>query len=249
MPVVTTDALILHAFDYAETSRILKLLTREHGLQSVIAKGARRPRSRFGGILEPFTEGSATFQLREHGDLHTLSGFDLTRTAHRLGRDLLRLGGASLIAEILLRTGIEQPDAALFEGARAGIRAIEEAPREALEPTILTACWRLIAQLGFAPAFDACVACGTTLQGDDDASFDYAAGAIRCAGCAPGAPGRPLPRAAREALAGMAAGDVPALERTLAHWRLLSRFLAHHVVDGPLQSMTFIAEALPEDAL
>ena len=60
MSVVTTDAIILQAFPYGDTSRILRLITRDYGVRSVIAKGATRPKSRFSGLLEVFTEGSAT---------------------------------------------------------------------------------------------------------------------------------------------------------------------------------------------
>jgi DNA repair protein RecO (recombination protein O) len=249
MAVVTTDALILQAFAYTETSRILRLLTHEHGVQSVIAKGARRPRSQFGGILEPFTVGTATFQMRDNRDLHTLSGFDLLHAGTRLGGDLLRFGGASLLAEIVLRTGIEQPDPELFQVVRAQLLRLEDAPAAEIEAVVLAAAWQLIAQLGFAPGLLECCSCGRELAEGEDTSFDHAAGAARCMSCAPGSPGKPLPASARAALASMALGEAPQLQRTVAHWRLLSRFLTHHVVDGaPLQSLTFIAEALPDDA-
>jgi hypothetical protein len=74
MALVRSRCLILQSYPYSETSRILRLLTEDFGVQSVIAKGARRPKSRFGGLLEPFTEGTASFYHRETRDLHTLGG-------------------------------------------------------------------------------------------------------------------------------------------------------------------------------
>jgi DNA repair protein RecO (recombination protein O) len=38
---LATDAIVLHAFDYRETSRIVRLATRDVGMVSVIARGAR----------------------------------------------------------------------------------------------------------------------------------------------------------------------------------------------------------------
>ena len=64
MPIVTDSALILQVYPYSETSKILRLLTRGHGLRSAMARGALRPRSRYGGVLEPFTQGTATFFLK-----------------------------------------------------------------------------------------------------------------------------------------------------------------------------------------
>jgi len=41
MALLTTDAIVLHGFDYLESSRILKLVTRDAGVRSVLARGAR----------------------------------------------------------------------------------------------------------------------------------------------------------------------------------------------------------------
>ena len=41
MAPYTTEAVVLHAFDYLESSRIVKLLTRDLGLRSALARGAR----------------------------------------------------------------------------------------------------------------------------------------------------------------------------------------------------------------
>src|ERR687883_1333581 len=96
MPLLTTDAIVLHAFDYSETSRILRLATREAGVQSVLARGARRAKSRFGSALDLFAQGAAQLYLKEGRDLQTLSGFDVTRARPALADDLGRFAGASV---------------------------------------------------------------------------------------------------------------------------------------------------------
>ena len=56
---------------------------------------------------------------------------------------------------------------------------------------------------------------------------------------------RELSLNARTALMQLMRGDHIIVERTAAHWRLLARFLAHHVVDGgSLKSLTFLEESL-----
>ncbi len=249
MAPVALDAIILQVFPYSETSKILRLLTRTHGVRSAIAKGATRPRSRFGGVLEPFAEGSATFYLREGRELQTLSAFELVRGHQALGRNLVRFGAASLLAELLLRTASEEAHPELFDAFRAALDALERAPDESVEAVALAQCWNLVAHLGFAPALDECTACGRTLAPDEDVSFDHAAGAVRCAGCAPpgaASPGRPLPAFARQALAGFLRGESePAPARTAAHWALLRRFLFQHVVEGrELRALDFLEAAL-----
>ena len=51
---VKTQAVVLRSIRFGEADRILHLYTPHRGRVGAIAKGARRPRSRFGGRLEPF---------------------------------------------------------------------------------------------------------------------------------------------------------------------------------------------------
>src|SRR2546425_1041336 len=47
MALVTTPAVVLRTYPYSETSKIVRLATRDLGVQSAIAKGVLRPKSRF----------------------------------------------------------------------------------------------------------------------------------------------------------------------------------------------------------
>jgi DNA repair protein RecO (recombination protein O) len=247
MALVSSDAIILQVFRYGDTSKILRLLTRTAGVQSVIAKGAANPKSKYGGVLEPFTEGVAAYYAKDNRDLHTLGSFELMRSRQALGADLVRFGGASLIAELIMRSGIEEPDAHLYELVVEILDRIAAAPRSHAESVVLGECWALIAQLGFAPALDACINCGRALAETEDATFDYVAGGVRCNKCSSGTPGRLLPAHARVAIMQLMRGEHLIIERTAAHWRLLARFLSHHVVDGgTLKSLTFLEASLRE---
>jgi len=79
MTLVVTEAIVLHAFDYLESSRILRLVTRDAGVRSVLARGAKRSRKRFGAALDLYAEGTAELQMKTGRDLDTLSGFDVVR--------------------------------------------------------------------------------------------------------------------------------------------------------------------------
>lgn len=245
MPLVTLDAIVLQAFPYSETSKILRLLTPSHGVQSVIAKGARRPRSRYGGILEPFTDGVASFYYRDNRDLHNLSDFELVRPRQPLGRDLVRFGGASLLAEILLRTASEQAAPEVFQRIRSALDRLEAAPGDALEATVLAETWALVTALGFGPSLDRCVGCGSDLAAEGDFFLDYAAGGLCCGECGGGVGGgRTLPGQARADLRALAGGDAVPLRHSAAHWQLLARFLAYHLVDAAtLRSLDFLVTA------
>ncbi len=60
MSLVTTPAVVLQTYRYSETSKVVRLATRDLGVQSAIAKGALRPKSRFGAGLELLSEGVAS---------------------------------------------------------------------------------------------------------------------------------------------------------------------------------------------
>ena len=64
MPLYTADALILRTYKLGEADRIVVFLTRDRGKKRGVAKGARRPRSRFAGALEPLTECASRISRR-----------------------------------------------------------------------------------------------------------------------------------------------------------------------------------------
>ena len=65
----TSPAVVLRARDYAESDRIVTLLTRDYGKIGGIAKGAKASRHRFERKLEPFSHVMVHFRRRPHGEL------------------------------------------------------------------------------------------------------------------------------------------------------------------------------------
>lgn len=239
MPVVVTDAIVLHAFDYLESSRILRLATREAGVMSVLARGARRPKSRFGGGLDLFTEGVAEIAMRPGRDLQTLSGFDITRRRSDIAENLDRFTGCSALAEMALRFAGEETAPALFDTLGAALDAVAAAPSARAAETALAGAWRVVADLGFAPALDRCAECHTELDVAGAARFSHSSGGTLCDRCGAAAGReRTLPPTARATLRAWLDADRGLPELPLepaeirAHQRLLREFLHWHVGDG-----------------
>lgn len=243
MTLVTTDALVLHAFDYRETSRIVRLITRELGIVSAIARGARRPRNKFGAALDLFASGQVQLSTAEGRDLHALNGFEATCSRPELATSLDRFAAAAVFAELLLRFAPEQEDPGLLDVVTDALDALCSAPPGAAGPVALGGAWCLIAELGFAPALEACASCHAALDPAAAVTFHHRAGGALCAACARHAPGaRTLPPEARGTLRGwLGRHPAPALdEPTLrAHQRLLREFLEEHLTDGgrPLRAL------------
>src|SRR5258705_140213 len=236
MPLLVSEAIVLHAFDYLESSRIVRLVTRDAGVRSGLAKGARKSRRRFAGGLDLFSQGMAYLHTRPGRELDTLSGLEDARTRPELGVDLERFHGAEAIAEIALRFGREGADAELFDAIAHALDALA-APRDryAREVT-LGGAWRIVAALGFGPALADCASCDAAVRDDATALFGHAAGGVLCSRCGALAVGtRKLPAVARLAIANWMSGAPadPFSDRDArAHQRLLREFLEYHVHDG-----------------
>jgi DNA repair protein RecO (recombination protein O) len=69
LPLYTADALVLRTYKLGEADRIVVFLTRDRGKKRGVAKGARRPRSRFTGTLEPLTEARIAYFEKERREL------------------------------------------------------------------------------------------------------------------------------------------------------------------------------------
>lgn len=73
MNQIRTEAIIVHRTNYGEADRILHLLTPDHGVVSVIAKGARREKSKLAGGIELFTLSDVTI-MTGRSEMGTLTG-------------------------------------------------------------------------------------------------------------------------------------------------------------------------------
>lgn len=241
MSLLVTDAVVLHVMNYLESSRIVRLATRDAGLQSVVAKGARRPRNRFGAALDLFAEGSAQMMMKPGRDLHTLTAFEATRIRPGLASDLGRFTGASAIAELMLRFAHDDAHPELFDGLVRALDELTVAPDGGARDVALAAAWRLVGTLGFAPSLDRCSGCHGAVEREEAVRFHHRAGGVLCERCARAHPGgRPIPLAALDTLRGWLEGEeaaiLPALDGR-AHQRLLREFLREHLADGrPLRA-------------
>ena len=236
MPPIDSPAIVLSTLRYSETSKIVRLATREHGVQSAIAKGALRPRSRFGAALQFLSEGHARLLVKEHRELHILAGFDLLRLHAGLAADLERYATASALAEVMLRFAPADPHPESYDLLREALSLLEISPAAELEALGFRALWLLVSTLGFAPALEACVRDGTPLPAEGGLAFSTREGGALCPGCAAGHGATQLPPDARADLRALldARADLPRLDHRHAesHRRLLARYIRYHLGEG-----------------
>jgi len=244
MTLVSTRAVILQTFRYSETSKIVRLATRDLGVQSAIAKGVLRPRSPFGAALETLSEGVVQLYHKETRDLQTMAAFDVTELRRELARDLGRFAGAAALAEVMLKMAPAAPLPTAFDTFTRALDALVGAESRHADAVAVRWIWLLVGVLGFAPELDACVRDGRAVAGNGGVAFSTAEGGVLCASCAGAQPPTRLPPDAyRDLLALNDAGaELPALDtaHAAAHRRLVARFVRHHMGEsGPLSAMDF----------
>ena len=98
--VYKSDALILRTYKLGEADRIVVFLTRDRGKKRGVAKGARRPRSRYVGALEPLTRGEVAYFEREQRELVQLNYVDVVRSP-LLAQSGEALGHVGYFAELI----------------------------------------------------------------------------------------------------------------------------------------------------
>ena len=231
MSLVSTPAVVLRTYRYSETSKIVRLATRDYGVQSAIAKGVLRPRSPFGAALETLSEGVAQLYHKETRELQTLAAFDVVQLRRDLAGDLGRFAGAAALSEVMLKMAPPAPLPAAYQSFIAGLDALARAELGEADAVAVRWLWLLVGVLGFAPQLDACVRDGNAVSGT--VAFSIAEGGVLCAKCAGSQPPTKLPPQAYRDL--VALNDEQAALPTLdaahaaAHRRLIARFIRHHL--------------------
>jgi DNA repair protein RecO (recombination protein O) len=244
MALVTTSAVVLRTHRYSETSKIVRLATRDLGVQSAIAKGALRPRSPFGAGIEFLSEGDAQLYFRESRELQTLAAFDVANLRRALAHDVERFAGAAALAEVMLKMAPPAPLPAAYDALTAALDALVSASAGAAPAAGVRGLWILVRELGFGPALHACVRDDAEIARDDQTvSFSAAEGGVLCPRCAAaGAPTR-LPREDHETLLALndPGADLPVLDlrHAAAHRRLVARFVRHHLDTESLSALDF----------
>ncbi len=233
MDALVTEGIVLHAFDYLETSRIVRLMTREAGVQSVLARGARSSRKRFGSAIDLFAQGIVEIHVRPNRDLQSLTSFDVTRARPQLATDVGRFTAGSMIAELALRWSSDEPSPGLFDAIELALDKVAAAPAEESIDAALAGAWHIIATLGFTPALDVCANCHADLDPAARVAFSHAAGGALCPTCGQLAAGsRVIPPTARNAVREWTGGGgarVLDASEARAHQRLLREFFQEHL--------------------
>lgn len=231
--VTLQQGFVLHTYPYRETSLVVEALARNTGRVTLVAKGARRPRSSVRGALMAFQPLALSWSGK--GEMKTL-----VQAEWQGGQPLLRGEGllcGFYLNELLVRLlAREDPHEQLFERYGAVLRQLSAGAPSA--PILRSFEKALLCELGYAMTLDRDAVSGGAIDPAAIYTYDPEQGPVRLNG-----------RGAELQLSGQTlldlANDDFRHPQTLAQAKGLMRTLINHRLDfQPLNSRRIFRELL-----
>jgi DNA repair protein RecO (recombination protein O) len=224
-----TEAVVLRSIRFGEADRILHLYSQGMGRIGAIAKGARRPRSRFGGRLEPFFRLDLVLH-QGRGQLATVTSAATVEGYPHLRSSGAGIGAAARGCDAVLRLlDAAEPNPAGYHLLCRYLSLLDGSAGEGAGlNTALAFRLKLALAAGFAPELASCARCG---EAEHLTGFSGAAGGVVCASCERGSfeLSEEAHRFMVDSLAGPLAEAPPAGERALRQVeRAVSETLEYH---------------------
>jgi DNA repair protein RecO (recombination protein O) len=230
MALYREQGIVLRTYKLGETDRIVHLLTQGRGKVRAVAKGVRRPGSRFGGRLEPFSH--VDLQLYEGRSLDVVNQAELIAPFAGVRAEYALSACGSVMVEGTDRVAQEdERSTRLFLLLLDGLRALAALPPR---PTLVLDAFllRLASVAGYHPYLEACTGCGAP---GAHTRFSPAAGGLLCGTCAP-VGGHPLRPGTLALLHRLASGRWDALDDEQEEERdrraagaLVNSYLTYHL--------------------
>jgi DNA repair protein RecO (recombination protein O) len=226
MSLYRDHAVVLRTWKLGEADRIISLFTRDNGKVRAVAKGVRKPGSRFGARLEPTSHVSLQMH-RGKGDLDTITQVELVARHTNIRGDLDRFGHAAAMLEAVDNlTPDREPHPELYEMLYRALHTLDVHS----SPLVTAAFFmKVLALEGVEPHVDACVNCGET---EPLVAFDLDAGGLVCMSCRRGTALRPESvELLQQILGGQLGAALNAEPSAATHEvdHIATRILEHHI--------------------
>jgi DNA repair protein RecO (recombination protein O) len=188
MDIITDRALILHSIKHGDSSLILHAFARNHGRLSIIAKGARSKKPRFGASLEVMTHTEIIYSFRPTRDIQMLREARVIDGFLPIRDNLEKTALGLAVCELLrMVTPNEEASLEIFDISLQTLEAISRSTKNTRNHF-----WRfeleLFHPLGIGLSLTQCQTCGkelSLLEGKN-IEFDSSNGNFRCSNCALG---------------------------------------------------------------
>lgn len=175
-----TDGLVVRQVNYKDNDQILTVLTKEHGLMTLKARGVRSRSSRLKGACQLLAYSE--FTVFENRGFHTIDEANAIQMFPELRTDIELLSLASYfaqVAEVLSQEDMPNPELLSLT-----LNAFYALCRRLCTPELVKAAFELRAAClgGYTPELSGCAICGDP----EPDRFDVRGGILCCASCSAG---------------------------------------------------------------
>ena len=175
-----TDGLVVRQVNYKDNDQILTVLTKEHGLMTLKARGVRSRSSRLKGACQLLAYSE--FTVFENRGFHTIDEANAIQMFPELRTDIELLSLASYfaqVAEVLSQEDMPNPELLSLT-----LNAFYALCRRLCTPELVKAAFELRAAClgGYTPELSGCAVCGDP----EPDRFDVRGGILCCASCSAG---------------------------------------------------------------
>lgn len=176
--ILITQAVVLRRYPLGESDRILVLYTKEYGLIRAVAKGARKSKKRFGGILDLLYHLEVELTRRK-SPLLLLGHARLVDAYRPLSLELMRLAAGCYLAEVAASFAAEeQGEPETFAALTASLRGLCHGKDAGALSRLVEL--RTLDHAGLAPRLDVCTVTGRILRDDETVAFEPHRGGTVC---------------------------------------------------------------------
>jgi DNA repair protein RecO (recombination protein O) len=183
MGLVKSEGIVLKAGKLRETSKIVNLYTDRFGKITVVAKGALKPKSRFGADLEVCNHILAVIYRREAKEINYLSSTDVLNDFPKTKAELPKWTAACGACELVDKaTSGQEAQAQLFASLLGALKGIEYTSSGRVAVYFWHFVLRLLEILGYRPNFSGCVKCGKKAE-TEELLFSAGDGGLVCRNC------------------------------------------------------------------
>ena len=171
------EGIILNTHDYSESSKILHIITKEHGILSVMAKGCRRMKSPFRSVCDKLIYGYF-YIFYKPDKISNLNNVDVIDSWRNLKTDITKISYAGFLCELAEQVMKHHENEDVYTLLKTGLNKMNAG----LDPMAITNILELkyLDYLGVSPVLTGCAICG---KKTNIVSLSSYSGGYVCANC------------------------------------------------------------------
>ncbi len=157
----SVEGIVIGETPYGDTSKIINVLTKEHGIIGVICKGAMSIKSTLRSVTMKLSYGIFHLYYKK-GKLSTLVSVDIINEFKNIRGDILRISYASYITDLVNQVLKQTNEESIYNDYINALLKIEEG----LNPMVITNILevKLLASLGVGLNLTSCISCGNAKE-------------------------------------------------------------------------------------